>query len=147
MGYRSFFWRVDPPKPFHTWSFDKGLSGWTNDANNWNLKWIVEPPQPLCLYGRPAPQTVNEEAAPWLIEEEPEVQLPIQSAIQAKLWSPKILARIGMRCLTIKYRISLGDNDDGTHGGASLSLLQRQEGCLFYLIIVYFCCPNYRVLT
>uniref|UniRef100_A0A5K3F0Q6 MAM domain-containing protein n=1 Tax=Mesocestoides corti TaxID=53468 RepID=A0A5K3F0Q6_MESCO len=218
-GHKFFFKiALNPPTPFHVWTFDRGFSGWTNDGNNWDQKWHVDTSIPsqggiVCLLRKSMAVTDQDELAPWIGEEGPAVEADVQARlwspriptsvrpssapfhvwsfhedladwnndynnwrrkwdvisidgtsqhrsvcllakaplqlestksktpwlvtnsfddplyIKARLWSPQIPVKLGMKCLTVFYTIVSGGGDESSFD-ANLTLLQRQEGCL-----------------
>lgn len=112
--------------------FDKDLEFWTNDGDNWKHKWGLHhhgaTNAAVCLLARNAKGTALGPKRPsWLAEEADDT--PDTGIVKARLWSPRIPSKTGMKCLTLAYKISLRDRQPVPAGhGASLSLLQRQEG-------------------
>lgn len=117
------------------------MGQWSNDANNWQRKWeisnqISDSPA-VCLMAEKLAGTAivdenNEDLLPWQTDMEIENSAAKNNptVIESRLWSPKLPAKIGMKCLTLYYVIYMGEgrqtSQDLTH--ASLSLLQRQTG-------------------
>nr|VZI31701.1 unnamed protein product [Spirometra erinaceieuropaei] len=119
------------------------MGDWMNDMNNWRQRWSLQnvsmpsgpPSASVCLQAALQTPVLAKKRTPWLSEmESNEDEVASTSVIQARLWSPKIPARLGMRCLTLQYAFHMGAASDDvsvdTASSASLSLMQRQEGCL-----------------
>lgn len=112
------------------WAFDESLEQWNNDGNNWGQKWNVQsemqPSAAICLLAKStALVSVKKSSSLFVDDEESDAS---SNDVQARLWSPKIRAQIGMRCLTLVYSIHMGSSQSRANAG--LALLQRQEGCL-----------------
>lgn len=125
--------RLGPPEPFHVWTFDKGMELWKHDLNNWGKKWTILPelkPSPaLCLLTHSTDIEPDQENDSPFGEEESEKELSSSTDIKARLWSPKIRAKIGIRCLTLTYSIHLGE-EESVDMQPTFALLQRREGFL-----------------
>uniref|UniRef100_A0A5K3EXW7 MAM domain-containing protein n=1 Tax=Mesocestoides corti TaxID=53468 RepID=A0A5K3EXW7_MESCO len=122
----------DSPTPFHVWDFDKDVGGWANDANNWNLKWTVDRADGdglMCLFRKPLTPLKTEVSDPWEIEDHSPSRGEGED-VKAWLWSRKIPAKFGIRCITLLFKVSLGsDAFIGSQSDiVSVAMLQRQEG-------------------
>ncbi|VDL99457.1 unnamed protein product [Schistocephalus solidus] len=129
-------------QPFHVWTFDEDMGDWMNDMNNWRQRWRLQnlsmpngrPFSSVCLQAALQTPALAKKRTPWLSEvESSEEEAAATSHIQARLWSPKIPARLGMRCITLQYSFRIGaasaDGAVDSASSTSLSLMQRQEGC------------------
>lgn len=115
------------PKPFFTWTFDDSLSDWTNDISNWHQKWKVIDGA-VCLQNAPKKATgISPMRVPWQTKKKAE-----DKSGKATLGSPPIPHSVGMRCITLEYRISGNDREPDVY---SLALLQQQDG---YWMETYF---------
>lgn len=114
---------------------------WTNDLNNWQQRWSITDEDiaspAVCLLAKshslgPVPEGDKDGEFAWLNGNVEEVVPNRPVDIQARLWSPKLPAKIGMKCLTLIYSLHLGEGEQRVENFtlASLSILQRQEGCL-----------------
>ncbi|KAM3187279.1 hypothetical protein ACTXT7_002652 [Hymenolepis weldensis] len=112
-----------PPKLLLTWSFTEDLEDWTNDGENWLIKWKntkINNENMICLSPK-APQRSRQSL---LLTEE---DVSTKTGIQARLLSPLIPARLNMRCLSLTYSFNSG-SDREISRSFSLGLLQRQKG-------------------
>ncbi|VDN20665.1 unnamed protein product [Dibothriocephalus latus] len=119
-----------PPRPKAVCGFEKSTCGWTNDGNNWQRHWRIH--RELSDLENAA---VDADSL-WISN--PETESPYDNVsggdaidIQARLWSPTVPSKLGLRCLTLAYSIKLGGVAPGINGRdrlPSLALLQRQEG-------------------
>ncbi|VUZ53342.1 unnamed protein product [Hymenolepis diminuta] len=99
------------------------MGKWTNDISNWNQKWELADGV-ICLKNIPTESETAEDDFSWLsVNPESEQETPKIS--KAQLWSPPIRKAIGMRCITIDYRIIVHPDDSEIY---SLAVLQQQDG-------------------
>ena len=105
--------------PFFVWSFDENTGKWTNDAANWHQKWEIVN-KAICLQN-----VAPEPEESWLSLEEEGAEEETSKASKALLWSPPIRKSIGIRCITMEYRINADLTSSALH---SLSILQQQSG-------------------
>lgn len=130
-------------KPLLTWAFSEDLEEWTNDGDNWLQKWRVSQignQKLLCLHTITSPRSRQ---SILLFEQDSSAK----TSIQARLLSPLIPARLSLRCLSIAYSFGF-DSGIEPPMSTSLSLLQRQKGCLFLCEFYTFCIvcvPWFRV--
>ncbi|VUZ53337.1 unnamed protein product [Hymenolepis diminuta] len=108
--------RLYPPKLLLTWSFTEDLEDWTNDGDNWLIKWKstkINKENMICLSAK-APQRNRQSL---LLTE---VDIFTKTGIQARLLSPLIPARLNMRCLSLTYSFDSG-SDREISGSFSLA--------------------------
>ncbi|VDN36063.1 unnamed protein product, partial [Dibothriocephalus latus] len=84
------------------------MDDWTNDGNNWRQRWTrvnltSHGGSSICLQ----PVVPSKKRTPWLSESANNEDATSVS-ITARLWSPVIPARLGMRCLGLQYSMRLG---------------------------------------
>ncbi|KAL5108704.1 hypothetical protein TcWFU_003280 [Taenia crassiceps] len=116
---------TDPlPKPYFVWTFEEDAGSWVNDAANWNQKWELMSGA-ICLHNVPLEPKKHSKNIPWLSltskkEEE-------AAKAKAPLWSPPVPQAVGMRCITMDYKINVASGDFQIY---NLALLQQQDGIL-----------------
>ena len=112
-------------KPLLTWTFAEDLEEWMNDGDNWSQKWGISKLHQqnlLCLHAKPSQR--NRQSI--LLSRK---KNPTESDVQARLTSPLIPSDLGLRCFSIFYSFYFGPGVK-IPKTSSLSLLQRQKGCL-----------------
>lgn len=124
---------LELPKPLLTWTFSEDLEEWTNDGDNWSHKWKVSSVRNqtlLCLQTKPTQPSRQS----ILLSRKKDAAKP---NIRARLLSPPIPSDLSLRCLVITYTFNLGPGLD-IPKAVTLSLLQRQRGCLWFHFHVVF---------
>uniref|UniRef100_A0A915EYT1 MAM domain-containing protein n=1 Tax=Echinococcus canadensis TaxID=519352 RepID=A0A915EYT1_9CEST len=116
-----------PPKPYYVWTFTENTGKWINDISNWHQKWELMDGA-VCLRNVPIETATHPEDIPWL-SENAEVKDRIARNSKAPLWSPPIPHSLGMRCITMDYKITAETEDTDTY---SLAMLQQQDGWAYY---------------
>ncbi|KAL7060577.1 hypothetical protein AAHC03_010246 [Spirometra sp. Aus1] len=119
------------------------MGDWTNDGNNWRQRWtrldLTTSPS-ICLQAA----VPSKKRTPWLSEIASNEGMTSSTTgpITARLWSPVIPARLGMRCLSLQYSMKLGKESSLTipvsQTAPTLSLLHRQEGCIYTVEVFSF---------
>ncbi|KAM3187276.1 hypothetical protein ACTXT7_002649 [Hymenolepis weldensis] len=110
-------------KPIYVWTFNENMGKWINDISNWNQKWELADGA-ICLKNIPTEPETAEDDFSWL-SVNPKLEQETPKLAKTQLWSPPIRKTIGMRCITIDYRIHVHPNDSEIY---SLAVLQQQDG-------------------
>ncbi|KAL5109055.1 hypothetical protein TcWFU_006272 [Taenia crassiceps] len=111
------FAHADILVPFHVWTFEEGdMEDWSNDNNNGQLKWHVEPTRQssssICVSSKTAAKKSKKFFPP----------TSFSKKASSRLWSPIVSSSFGINCLTIEYAIERAGHDAG------LSLSQQSSG-------------------
>ncbi|KAF8561550.1 hypothetical protein P879_04156 [Paragonimus westermani] len=138
--------------PIHVCTFAGNTCGWKNDLNSWRHRWLISSyqnnehgdlGQAVCLSANPADSDSDTDQflhqSPWSVgTEELDPDRTKTGPVQARLWSPPILRKRRLNCLTFTYHIYVGVqlpsvSNPGAVGtqhqqGISLALLRRQDG-------------------
>ncbi|VDO03364.1 unnamed protein product [Rodentolepis nana] len=91
------------PSPYFTWTFDDSMGEWSNDAANFLQKWGLLDAS-LCLSNVQIKPTKTYQSPPWLVAKKKEKEIIAKNS-KALLWSPPIPQDIGIRCITMDYKI------------------------------------------
>lgn len=115
---------------FHVWTFDSDLEYWTNDDDIGSQKWLPVPDlRALCLSAKVPSASAYEPKRPAWMSENEDNSVDTSTDLKARLRSPRIPAKVNMRCLAITYGIFF--HSDLTYlPGASLAVLERRDRCL-----------------
>ncbi|KAF5402575.1 hypothetical protein PHET_04215 [Paragonimus heterotremus] len=135
--------------PIYVCTFAGNTCGWKNDLNSWRHRWLISSyqndkhddlAQAVCLSSSPADSDSDTDPfslqSPWSIEtEELDPDRTKTGPVQARLWSPPILRKHKLSCLTFTYHIYVGvqlpsvsSPETQYQQGISLALLRRQDG-------------------
>ena len=99
------------------------MGKWTNDIANWNQKWELSNGN-LCLRNIPPELEMESDDIPWLSMNFAREDKTVKNS-KAPLWSPPIPQTLGMRCITMDYKISVYSQDAEL---SRLAMLQQQDG-------------------
>ena len=101
------------------------MGDWVNDVANWKQKWqLVD--GAICLCNIPVKLQKTSEGVPWLAASTKRDGKTSKNT-KAPLWSPPIPQTLGMRCITMHYKISEHSKNSKSEA-FSFALLQQQDG-------------------
>ncbi|VUZ53343.1 unnamed protein product [Hymenolepis diminuta] len=99
------------------------MGEWSNDAANFLQKWELLDGS-ICLKNVQIIKKKTSQSLPWLVSKKKKEEVIAKNS-KTLLWSPPIPQDIGMRCITMDYKI---------HGKSlrtesfSMTVLQQQDG-------------------